>query len=81
MITQTMITTWVKTKAWFKDSVTIFWARIQYVVGIVGAGLIGAFSGYDFTQLSSMDLKSAFKMLAFAALAGVITEVCRRRTI
>ena len=51
------------------------------IVGIVGAGLIGAFSGYDFTQLSSMDAKSAFKMLAFAALAGVITEACRRRTL
>ena len=76
-----MITTWVKIKACFKDSVTILWARIQYVGGIVGAGLIGAFSGYDFTQLSSMDAKSAFKMLAFAALAGVITEACRRRTL
>lgn len=72
---------WDKVKAWFKDSVTILWARIQYVVGIVGAGLIGAFSGYDFTQLASVDAKSAFKMLAFAALAGVVTEVCRRRTI
>ena len=76
-----MITTWVQIKAWFKDSLTMLWARIQYVVGIVGAGLIGAFSGYDFTQLSSMESKSAFKMLAFAALAGVITEVCRRRTL
>jgi hypothetical protein len=78
-----MIPTWSKAKAWFRDSVAIFWARIQYVVGIVGAGaaLIGAFSGYDFTQLSSMDARSAFKMLAFAALAGVVTEVCRRRTL
>lgn len=76
-----MITTWSEAKAWFKDSVTILWARIQYVIGIIGAGLIAAFSGYDFTQLSSMDTKSAFKMLAFAALAGVITEVCRRRTL
>lgn len=76
-----MITTWNKVNAWFKDSVTSLWARIQYVVGIVGVGLIGAFSGYDFTQLSSLDAKSAFKMLAFAALAGVITEACRRRTL
>ena len=30
---------------------------------------------------SSMEAKSAFKMLAFAALAGVITEACRRRTL
>ena len=76
-----MITAWNRAKAWFRDSVTILWARIQYVVGIVGAGLVATFSGYDFTQLSSMDAKSAFKMLAFAALAGVITEVCRRRTL
>ena len=76
-----MISTWNKIKACFRDSVTIVWARIQYVVGIVGAGLIAAFSGYDFTQLASLDAKSAFKMLAFAALAGVITEACRRRTL
>jgi hypothetical protein len=72
---------WHRIKALFRDSVTILWARIQYVVGVVGAGLIAAFSGYDFTQLSSLDTKSAFKMLAFAALAGVITEACRRRTL
>ena len=76
-----MISTWDKIKAWFRDSVTILWARMQYIVGIVGAGLIATFSGYDFTQLSSLDAKSAFKMLAFAALAGVITEACRRRTL
>ncbi|WOH68119.1 hypothetical protein [Bradyrhizobium sp. BWA-3-5] len=76
-----MISTWDKIKAWFRDSVTILWARIQYIVGIVGAGLIATFSGYDFTQLSSLDAKSSFKMLAFAALAGVITEACRRRTL
>ena len=76
-----MISAWDRIKTWFKDSVTILWARVQYVVGVVGAGLIAAFSGYDFTQLSTMDLQSAFKMLAFAALAGVITEVCRRRTL
>ena len=76
-----MNSTWDKIKAWFRDSVTILWARIQYIGGIVGAGLIATFSGYDFTQLSSMDVKSAFKMLAFAALAGVITEACRRRTL
>lgn len=76
-----MISAWNKLKAWFKNSITILWARVQYVVGIIGAGLIATFSGYDFTQLSNLDGKSAFKMLAFAALAGVITEACRRRTL
>lgn len=76
-----MITTWDKIKAWFKDSVTILWARIQYVIGIVGAGLIAVFSGYDFTQLASMDGKTAFKLLAYAAVAGILTEIARRRTL
>ena len=70
-----------KIKAWFKNSLTIFWARFQYVIGIIGAGLIYSFSNYDFNQLASMDAKTAFKMLAFAALTGVVTEICRRRTL
>lgn len=76
-----MITWRDKVKAWFRDSVTILWARIQYVVGIVGAGLIAVFSGYDFSQLASMDTKTAFKLLAWSILAGVITEIARRRTL
>ena len=43
-----MITWWDKTTAWFKDSMTILWARIQYVGGIIAAGLVAAFSGYGF---------------------------------
>ena len=76
-----MITTWDKIKAWFKDSLTIAWARIQYIGGILGAGLVVAFSGYDFTQLTTMDMKAAFKMLCAVAVAGVLTEIARRRTL
>jgi hypothetical protein len=76
-----MISTWDKIKAWFKDSVTIFWARIQYVGGILAAGLIAAFSGYDFSQLTSLDAKGAFKMLCAVAVAGILTEIARRRTL
>jgi hypothetical protein len=76
-----MIARWDKVKAFFKDSLTIFWARVQWFGGIVSAGLIVAFSGYDFTQLTSMDAKAAFKMLAAVALAGVLTEIARRRTL
>jgi hypothetical protein len=76
-----MITWWDKTKAWFRDSLTILWARIQYVIGILAAGLIAAFSGYDFTQLTSMDGAAAFKMLCAVAVAGVVTEIARRRTL
>ena len=76
-----MITWWDKVKAFFKDSLTIFWARIQWFVGIMSAGMIAAFSGYDFTQLTSMSLKDAFKMLCAVAVAGVLTEIARRRTL
>ena len=56
-----MITTWGEVKAFFKDSLTIFWARVQWFGGIVSAGLIVAFSGYDFTQLTSMDVKAGIQ--------------------
>lgn len=73
--------TWDRIKAFFKDSLTIAWARVQWFVGIMSAGLIAAFSGYDFTQLASMDAKAAFKMLCAVAVAGVLTEIARRRTL
>lgn len=76
-----MIVTWDKIKAFFKDSVTIFWARVQWFIGIAGAGIVAVFSGYDFNQLLSMDAKAAFKMLCMAAVVGIITEFARRRTL
>jgi hypothetical protein len=76
-----MATWWDKAKAWFKDSLTILWARVQYVGGLMAAGLIAAFSGYDFMQLASLDAKGIFKMLCAVAVAGVLTEIARRRTL
>jgi uncharacterized membrane protein YraQ (UPF0718 family) len=76
-----VMTWWDKAKAVFKDSLTILWARIQYLGGVLAAGLIVAFSDYDFTQLTSMDAKAAFKMLMAVAIAGVLTEIARRRTL
>jgi hypothetical protein len=76
-----MITWWDKITAWFKDSMTILWARIQYVGGLVAAGCVAAFSGYDFTQLTSMDAKGVFKMLCAVAISGILTEIARRRTL
>ena len=72
---------WDRVKAFFKDSLTIFWARVQWFVGIMSAGLIAAFSGYDFTSLTTMDAKATFKMLCAVAVAGVLTELARRRTL
>jgi len=72
---------WEHIKAWFKNSLTIAWARMQWFVGILSAGLIAAFAGYDFTQLTTMTWKDAFKMLCAVAVAGVLTEIARRRTL
>lgn len=72
---------WDKIKNWFRDSLTIAWARIQYIGGILAAGLIAAFSGYDFTHLTTMSAADAFKMLCAVAIAGVLTEIARRRTL
>jgi hypothetical protein len=72
---------WAKVKSWFRNSLTIFWARVQWFGGILSAGLIAAFSGYDFSQLTSMTAKDAFKMLVAVAVAGVLTEIARRRSL
>jgi hypothetical protein len=72
---------WDGIKAWFRHSLTIFWARVQWFVGIMSAGLIAGFSGYDFTQLTEMTSKDAFRMLCAVALAGFLTELARRRTL
>ncbi len=67
--------------SWCKRSATIVGARLQYVGGIVGAGLVATFSGYDFGTLVTMDAKAAFKMLVAIAITGILTELCRRRTL
>lgn len=70
-----------KIKAWFRNSTTILWARMQSILGILSAGLIFGFSSYDFTSLASMDTKAAFKIVVCLAISGVVTEICRRRTL
>ncbi len=67
--------------AWCRRSATIVGARLQYIGGIVGAGLVATFSGYDFGALATMDAKAAFEMLLAIAIAGILTELCRRRTL
>lgn len=66
---------------WCGRSATIVWARLQYVGGILSAGLIVAFSSYDFTSLASLDGKTAFKILLAVAISGMLTELARRRTL
>ena len=66
-------------KNWFWRSETIAWSRLNYIFGFLAAGLIAAFSQYDFTQLATMDLTVAFKMLVAAAINGIVVEFLRSR--
>lgn len=61
---------WDGVKSWFKYSETIFWARLQLLVGVV------------WTVLSTTDLApllSAKWLTYWLIFSGVITELLRRR--
>ncbi len=64
-----------KIKSWFKNSVTIAWARVQTVLGTVFA-VLGA---VDLSPLTSaLPAKWAGVWLV---ISGIITEIARRRTL
>lgn len=67
-----MITTWDKIKAWFKDSLTIAWARVQLVL----AAAWGVLLTVDLTPVLSQKW-----MTAWLIFSGVVTELTRRRTL
>lgn len=67
-----MITTWDKIKAWFKDSVTIAWARFQLLLAAVWGVLLTV----DLTPVLSQKW-----MTAWLIFSGVVTELTRRRTL
>ena len=68
-----------KIKLWFKNSVTILWARVQVLAGIVGAALVGLAADPTF-QASIQDYAKQY-WWAFLIIFGVLTEIARRRTV
>lgn len=70
---------WDSIKAWFKDSITILWARVVAVSGIA-LGIIGVLSAdpnfYAALQQAIPPQYWWVLMIAF----GAITELARRRT-
>jgi hypothetical protein len=61
---------WERIKTWFKDSETIFWARLQVFIGSV------------FTVLTVTDLSPLLPpkyLTIWLIISGVITELLRRR--
>jgi hypothetical protein len=71
--------TWDKIKAWFKHSVTILWARVVALAGVVlvaGQSVLG-----DPNVSSAVQTILQPKFIPYYVIAiGIITELARRRT-
>jgi hypothetical protein len=66
---------WDKIKAWFKHSVTILWARVLVLFGIIAAAISNV-GGIDIFHGAISDKVWPWVVASF----GVITELARRRT-
>lgn len=64
---------WQRIKRFFKDSETIFWARLQTVVGIIAVSV----TYVDPSMLQPIVPASYFPYLLVAN--GILTEYLRRR--
>jgi hypothetical protein len=71
---------WNKTKAWFKNSVTIVWARLQVLAGIAAASLMTLATDPHVTSAIETALQPKYFPYYVIAI-GLITEIARRRTI
>ncbi|HSL78714.1 MAG TPA: hypothetical protein VK877_03550, partial [Pseudolabrys sp.] len=71
---------WTKTKPWFGNSLTILWARIQVLAGLLAAFLMALATDPNVTGAIQVALEPRFIPYYVIAI-GLITEVARRRTI
>ena len=71
---------WPKTKSWFGNSLTILWARIQVLAGLLAAFLMALATDPNVTGAIQAALEPRFIPYYVIAI-GLITEVARRRTI
>jgi hypothetical protein len=70
---------WNKVKSWFKNSVTILWARVQVLAGLATASLMALAADPNVTGAIQTALQP--KYIPFYVIAiGLITEIARRRT-
>jgi hypothetical protein len=70
---------WNKIRAWFKNSITIFWARLQVLVGLAVASLMALASDPNVTSAVQAALQPKF-IPYYVIVIGLITEIARRRT-
>jgi hypothetical protein len=74
-----MQSVWIDIKSWFKNSVTILWARVQVFAGIAAAALMALASDPNVTSAIQTALQP--KYIPYYVIAiGLITEIARRRT-
>jgi hypothetical protein len=71
---------WSKTKSWFGNSLTILWARIQVLAGLLAAFLMALATDPNVTGAIQAALEPRFIPYYVIAI-GLITEIARRRTI
>jgi hypothetical protein len=71
---------WFKIKSWFGNSVTILWARVQVLAGLLAAFLMALASDANVTGAVQVALEPKFIPYYVIAI-GLITEIARRRTI
>lgn len=70
---------WVKIKAWFKNSVTILWARLVAVAGVMMAAGLNLLGDPNITGALQTALQPKFIPYYVIAI-GLVTELARRRT-
>lgn len=71
---------WTKTKSLFKNSMTILWARLQVLAGLVVALLLAIAQDPNVTGAIEALLRPEFIPFYIIAI-GLVTEIARRRTI
>ena len=71
---------WSKTKSWFGNSLTILWARIQVLAGLLAAFLMALATDPNVTGAVQAALEPRF-IPYYVIAVGLITEIARRRTI
>jgi hypothetical protein len=71
---------WSEIKSWFGNSLTILWARIQVLAGLLAAFLLALTTDPNVTGAVQAALEPRF-IPYYVIAVGLITEIARRRTI
>ena len=71
---------WSKIKSSFRNSVTILWARIQMLAGLLAASLMALATDPNVTGAIQVAMDPKFIPYYVIAI-GLITEIARRRSI